>query len=159
MEKKKVLFVCIHNSARSQMAEAWLKHLCGEFFEVHSAGLEPGTLNPIVVEVMQEEGIDISFKKTQSVFDLMIELPSSKQKEKLNQEGKFFNYVITVCDEASAERCPIFPGAKERLHWSFPDPAKVIGTKEEKLKQVREIRDFIKIKIENWCEQMCFQYK
>ena len=142
MEKKKVLFVCIHNSARSQMAEAWLKHFCGEFFEAHSAGLEPGHLNPLVVEVMQEAGIDISFKKTQSVFDLI-------------KQGKFFNYVITVCDEASAERCPIFPGAKTRLHWSFPDPSRTVGTKDEKLKQVREIRNRIKMRIQNWCAEEC----
>ena len=144
MEKKKVLFVCIHNSARSQMAEAWLNHLCGEFFQAHSAGLEPGTLNPLAVKVMGEAGIDISAKKTSSVFDLI-------------KQRKFFNYVITVCDEASAERCPIFPGARERIHWSFPDPSKVTGTPEEKLQRVREIRDSIKTQVEEWCSTMCFQ--
>ena len=144
MEKEKVLFVCIHNSARSQMAEAWLNHLCGEFFQAHSAGLEPGTLNPLVVKVMEEAGIDISAKKTQSVFDLI-------------KQGKLFNYVITVCDEASAERCPIFPGARERIHWSFHDPSKVIGTPEEKLQRVRDIRDSIKTQVEAWCSTMCFQ--
>lgn len=137
MQKQKVLFVCIHNSARSQMAEAWLNHLCGEFFEAHSAGLEPGTLNPLVVEVMKEEGIDISSKKTQSVFDLI-------------KKGILFSCVITVCDETSAERCPIFPGVHKRLHWSFPDPSRVNGTKEEKLKKIREIRDIIKNKIKDW---------
>ena len=144
MEKKKVLFVCIHNSARSQMAEAWLNHLCGEFFQAHSAGLEPGTLNPLAVKVMGEAGIDISAKKTSSVFDLI-------------KQRKFFNYVITVCDEVSAERCPIFPGARERIHWSFPDPSKVIGTPEEKLQKVRNIRDSIKTQVEEWCSTMCFQ--
>src|SRR5580698_5584923 len=94
---KKVLFVCIHNSARSQMAEAWVNHFCGDFFEAHSAGLEPGILNPLVVEVMKEVGIDISFKKTQGVLELL-------------KRGESFNDVITVCDEASAEKCPIFPG-------------------------------------------------
>ena len=142
MEKKKVLFVCIHNSARSQMAEAWLNHLCGDFVEAHSAGLEPGVLNPLVVEVMKEVGIDISHKKTQGVFDLY-------------KKGEFFSYVIAVCDGASAEKCPIFPGALERLHWSFPDPSKVDGTKEEKLAQIRPIRDAIKEKIENWCSLTC----
>ena len=146
MEKKKVLFVCIHNSARSQMAEAWLNHLCGEFFQVHSAGLEPGTLNPLAVKVMEEAGIDISAKKTQSVFDLI-------------QQGKLFNYVITVCDEASAERCPIFPGARERIHWSFPDPSKLFGTQEEKLQRVRDIRDSIETQVQAWCSTMCFQNK
>ena len=140
--KRKILFVCIHNSARSQMAEAWLNHFCGEFFEAHSAGLEPGTLNPLVVEVMQEEGIDISHKKTQSVFELL-------------KKGILFSYVITVCDEASAERCPIFPGTGERLHWSFPDPSKATGTQDEKLKKVRQIRDLIKDRIEDWCFQKC----
>ena len=143
MEKKKVLFVCIHNSARSQMAEAWLNHLCGEFFQAHSAGLEPGNLNLLVVKVLEEVGIDISAKKTQSVFDLI-------------KQGKLFNYVITVCDETSAERCPIFPGARERIHWSFPDPSKVIGTPEERLQRVRDIRDSIKTQVQVWCSTMCF---
>ncbi len=142
MAKQKVLFVCIHNSARSQMAEAWLNHFCGDFFEAQSAGLEPGTLNPLVVEVMGEVGIDIFSKKTQSVFDLF-------------KKGGIFNYVVTVCDEASAERCPIFPNASKRLHWSFPDPSKATGTKEEKLEKVRVIRDQIKDQVESWCAQMC----
>ena len=138
MTKKRVLFVCIHNSARSQMAEAWLNHLCGEFFEAHSAGLEPGVLNPLVVEVMKEVEIDISYKKTQAVFDVI-------------KKGERFAYVIALCDEASAEKCPIFPGALEKLHWSFPDPSKVPGTKEEKLEKIRAIREAIKDKIQNWC--------
>ena len=142
MQKKKILFVCIHNSARSQMAEAWLNHFCGEFFEAHSAGLEPGTLNPIVVEVMKEEGIDISHKKTQSVFELL-------------KKGILFSHVIAVCDEASAERCPIFAGTGERLHWSFSDPSRATGTQDEKLKKVRQIRDSIKDRIEDWCFQEC----
>lgn len=142
MPKQKVLFVCIHNSARSQMAEAWLNHLCGDFFEAQSAGLEPGVLNSLVVEVMKEEGIDISHKKTQAVFDLF-------------KRGEHFSYVITVCDEASAERCPIFPGLTQRLHWSFPDPSKASGSDKEKLLQIRPIRDDIKQKIENWCSKMC----
>ncbi len=124
------------------MAEAWLNHFCGEFFEAHSAGLEPGTLNPLVVEVMKEEGIDISFKKTRSVFELM-------------KKGILFSYVITVCDETSTERCPIFPGVHKKLHWSFPDPSKAVGTKDEKLKEVRKIRDAIQDQIEHWCPQHC----
>ena len=142
MAKKKVLFVCIHNSARSQMAEAWLNHICGDFFEAQSAGLEPGKLNPLVVEVMKEEGIDISGKKTQAVFDLF-------------KRGEHFSYVITVCDEASAERCPIFPGLTQRLHWGFPDPSKTTGSDKEKLQQIRPIRDAIKQKIEGWCAKVC----
>src|SRR5712692_8249720 len=110
MNRKKVLFICIHNSARSQMAEAFLNQLCGEQFEAHSAGIEPGKLNPIVVEAMQETGLDISGKQTRAVTEMLI-------------SGKSFAYVITVCDETSAEQCPIFPGVTQRLHWSFPDPS------------------------------------
>ena len=140
--KPKVLFVCVHNSARSQIAETWLNHLCGDFFEAQSAGLEPGILNPLAFEVMKEAGIDISKKKTQSVFDVF-------------KSGQLFAYVITVCDEASAEKCPIFPGPAQRLHWSFPDPSRVTGTHEEKLTQVRKIQDQIRTKIENWCAEVC----
>src|SRR5882757_4670461 len=115
--KQRVLFICIHNSARSQMAEAWMNELCPDFFEAESAGLEPGTLNPLVVEAMSEVGIDISGKETRAVFDVF-------------KSGKLFSYVITVCDETSAERCPIFPGVTKRLHWSFPDPSTLVGSRE-----------------------------
>jgi arsenate reductase len=140
--KKRVLFVCIHNSARSQMAEAFLNQVCGEVFEAHSAGLEPGKLNPIVVEAMQEIGIDISGNQTKGVFDYI-------------KRGTMFSHVITVCDEASAERCPIFVGVTKRLHWSFPDPSSFQGTPEEKLAKTREVRDIIKEKIETWCAEAC----
>jgi arsenate reductase len=140
MHKEKVLFVCIHNSARSQMAEAWLNHLYGDRFEAHSAGLEAGTLNPLVVAAMKEVGIDISHKKTQTVFSLF-------------SKGELFSYVITVCDEASAEQCPVFPGATTRLHWSFPDPAQLTGTEAEKLAKVRAIRDDIKAAIKSWYQR------
>jgi arsenate reductase len=139
--KKKVLFICIHNSARSQMAEAWLNHICGDYFEAESAGLEPGTLNPLAVKVMAEEGIDISQNKTQAVFDVW-------------KSGTLFTYVITVCDAASAEKCPIFPGPAARLHWSFPDPSAITGTSEEQLAAVRRIRDAIKEKIDKWCAEV-----
>lgn len=142
MRKTNVLFICIHNSARSQMAEAWLNYTCGDFFLAQSAGLEPGTLNPLVVEAMREVGIDISGKKTQAVFDVF-------------KSGQLFAYVITVCDEASAEKCPIFPGPTKRLHWSFPDPSALTGSREEKLSRVREIRDEIRQKVEEWCEEVC----
>ncbi|HTX20725.1 MAG TPA: arsenate reductase ArsC [Candidatus Aquilonibacter sp.] len=138
--KKKVLFVCIHNSARSQMAEAFLKQISGEKFEAYSAGLEPGKLNPTVVEVMKEAGIDISGNQTKGVFDFI-------------KSGKMFAYVITVCDEASAERCPIFAGVTTRLHWSFPDPSAFQGA--EKLAKTREVRDAIRTKIEQWCAEVC----
>jgi arsenate reductase len=140
--KPKVLFICVHNSARSQMAEAWLNHLCGEFFEAQSAGLEPGKLNPLAVEAMREVGIDISRKKTQAVFDVF-------------KSGQLFAYAITVCDESNAERCPIFPGPTKRLHWSFADPSQVTGADAEKLARGREIRDEIRDKIDNWCAEVC----
>lgn len=134
MGKVKVLFVCIHNSARSQMAEAFLKVLGGDMFDVKSAGLEPGKLNPIVVDAMKEIGIDISGNQTKSVFDFY-------------KNGALFNYVVTVCDETSGEACPIFPGVSKKLHWSFADPSGLNGTYEEKLQNTRKIRDTIKEKI------------
>lgn len=136
MDKKKVLFVCVHNSARSQMAEAFLKQMAGDKFEAESAGLEPGKLNPLVIEVMKEAGIDISQNKTKSVFD------SYKQ-------GKQYDYVITVCDESQAGACPVFPGKGERLHWGFPDPSIFQGSWEEKLAKTREVRDQIETKIKD----------
>ena len=124
---KKVLFVCIHNSARSQMAEALLKKYGEDLFEVQSAGFEPSTINPIVIELLQrEEKIDISNNESNSVFEMF-------------QEGKHFNFVIAVCDEGNAQRCPIFPGLNFRLHWSFPDPRLVVGDDVEKYQQVKEI--------------------
>ncbi len=142
--KKKVLFVCIHNSARSQMAEAFLNRICGGEFEAQSAGLEPGKLNPVVVAAMGEIGLDISGHKTKSVSDTV-------------KSGKTFAYVITVCDEASAERCPVFPGATQRLHWSFPDPSSFRGSPAEVLGKTRAVRDAIKDKIEHWCAEVCGQ--
>ncbi len=141
MQKQKVLFICIHNSARSQMAEAWVNHLYGDLFEAQSAGLEPGTLNPLVVQAMKEVGIDISRNKTKSVSDFV-------------KSGNFFSYVITLCDEASAERCPIFPGVTKRLHWGIPDPSAVTGTPEEKLEKIRAIRDAIRSSVEHWRQQI-----
>lgn len=139
MENKeiKVLFVCVHNSARSQMAEAFLNKLGEGKFIAESAGLEPGVLNPIVIDAMKEIGIDISQNKTKSVFDFY-------------KQGKLFNFVITVCDESSGERCPIFPGIVEKLHWSFEDPSSFTGSYEEKLAKVRIVRDKIKAKVEEF---------
>jgi arsenate reductase len=134
MQKKKVLFVCVHNSARSQMAEAFLKESGGELFEVESAGIEPGKLNPIVVDAMREVGIDISKNQTKDAFQFL-------------KQGRSFHYVITVCDESSGERCPIFPGVARRLHWNFDDPSTFTGNYEEKLQKTRTVRDAIKTKI------------
>src|ERR1017187_2816763 len=115
MTKKKVLFVCVHNSARSQMAEAFLNSLGGDRVVAESAGLEPTQLNPLVIEAMKEIGIDISQKKTQGAFDCF-------------KAGRLYNYVITVCDETNAERCPVFPGYAKRLHWGFDAPARLQGS-------------------------------
>ena len=140
MGRKKVLFVCIHNSARSQMAEAWMNRLCGDRFEAESAGLEPGVLNPLAVAVMKEVGIDISGKATRSVFDVL-------------KAGTLFSHVITVCDESAAEACPIFPGPAQHVHLGFTDPSRVEGTPEEKLARVRVIRDSIREAVAAFCRQ------
>jgi arsenate reductase len=139
MGKLKILFVCVHNSARSQMAEAFLKNYAGDKFEVESAGYEPGTLNPLVVEVMKEEGIDISGNQTKSVFGLY-------------KEGRIYNFIITVCDQSEGERCPIFPGMVTKINWSFPDPSKAEGSYTEKIVLVRNIRDSIKNQIKKFLE-------
>jgi arsenate reductase len=142
MRKDKVLFMCVHNSARSQMAAALLNKMCGEFFEAKSAGLEAGTLNPLAVEALQEIGIDISANKTQRVFDVF-------------KSGELFAYVVTVCSEAEAEGCPIFGGVAKRLHWPFPDPSKLSGTHEEKLQKTREVLEQIRGKIDIFCQEHC----
>ncbi len=141
MAKIKVLFVCIHNSARSQMAEALLKKIGGDEFEVESAGLEPGNLNPLAVEAMQDMGIDISRNKTKRVFDFF-------------KEGRMFAYVITVCDETSAERCPIFPGVTKRMHWSFEDPSSFQGNHDERLEKTIAVRDQIQGKVAEFMKDM-----
>jgi len=124
------------------MAEAFLNEIGGDNFEAHSAGLQPGELNPLVVRAMREVGIDISGKKTQAVFDVF-------------KSGDFFPYVITVCDETSAEKCPIFPGVTNRLHWSFPDPSALTGDDDRRLNGTRAIRDEIRARIEVWYGEMC----
>ena len=142
MPKQKVLFICVHNSARSQMAAALLNEMCGEFFEAQSAGLEPGTINPLVVEALHEVGIDISKNTTQRVFDVW-------------KSGQIFQFLVTVCSESEAEGCPIFAGVTTRLHWSFDDPSKFEGTHEERLERTRHIRDQIGAKIDSFCEEHC----
>lgn len=137
MEKIRVLFVCIHNSARSQMAEALLNNIAGDKFEAQSAGLEKGNLNPLAVKVMAETGIDISKNQTKDVFDFY-------------KNGHRYNYVVTVCDAANSERCPIFPSAVQTLHWSFEDPSSFTGTEEEKLERTRKVRDEIRCELEKF---------
>lgn len=141
MDKIKVLFVCIHNSARSQMAEAYLNHLEGDRFAAESAGIEPGVLNPLVVEAMALDNIDISGNETNSVFDF-------------HRQGRAYDYVVTVCDKEAAERCPIFPGGGQRLHWSFPDPSRFTGSHDEKLAQVIMVRDEIKETVGAWANSV-----
>ena len=126
------------------MAEAWLNYTCGDFFEAQSAGLEPGTLNPLVVQVMKEVGIDLSQKKTQAVFDVW-------------KSSQLFQYVVTVCSESEAKGCPVFAGVTSRLHWPFRDPSQLTGSDETRLNEVRKIRDEIRCKIEEWCEEICPQ--
>jgi arsenate reductase len=142
MAKRKILFICVHNSARSQMAAALMNKMCGDSFEAHSAGLEPGTINPLVVEALQEVGIDISGNKTQRVFDVC-------------KSGQMFEFVVTVCSEAEAEGCPIFPGIITRLHWPFDDPSKFTGTHEQKLERTQRVRGQIQAKINSFCEGNC----
>jgi len=139
-EKTRVLFVCVHNSARSQMAEAFLNHLAGDRFEAESAGFKPEPLNPLAVEVMKEAGIDISAKQAKSVFGLY-------------KEGRLYGYVITVCEESQAERCPLFPGRVTRLDWPFQNPATFAGSREERLAKTREIRDQIRKRVEEFVEE------
>ena len=139
MTRKRVLFVCIHNSARSQMAEAYLNHLGGDVFQAESAGLKPGDLNPVAVEAMKRDGIDISANQVQSAFDFF-------------KEGRRYHYVITVCDESNAEQCPVFPGITQRLHWNFADPSSFSGEAQEILDKTIEVRDQIKNRIRDFIE-------
>ena len=139
--KKSILFVCIHNSARSQMAEAFVNRFAADRFIAESAGIEPSKLNPVVVEAMKEIGIDISANKTKSVHDFIA-------------TGKRFDYIVTVCDETSAERCPVFPGKGKRLHFGFADPSALSGSFEEKLTKTRVIRDKIGSTIKAWIKKL-----
>jgi arsenate reductase len=135
----RVLFVCVHNSARSQMAEAFLNALAGDRFEATSAGLEPGLLNPLAVEAMKEAGFDISHNAAKSVFDIY-------------RSGALFAYVIAVCDAEAGQRCPTFPGITRTLLWSFPDPASFQGSWDERLAETRKVRDAIRAKVVEFIE-------
>jgi arsenate reductase len=129
--RRKVLFLCTHNSARSQMAEGLLRHLAGDRFEVMSAGTEATSVRPEATRAMAELGVDISGQ-------------SSKALERYL--GETFDYVVTVCDDAN-ETCPVFPSAKNRLHWSFRDPSRAEGSEEERLGVFRTVRDDIQDRI------------
>lgn len=135
--KQRVLFLCTHNSARSQMAEGWLRSLAGDHYEVHSAGTEATQLRPLAIKVMAEVGIDITDQESKTI-DRYLAEP--------------WDYVITVCDQAS-ETCPVFPGGKQRLHWSLPDPSKANGTEEQQLAVYRQVRDSIYAHVKRFIEQ------
>ncbi len=125
--KKRVLFLCTHNSARSQMAEGLLRRIAGDQFEVFSAGTEETRVHPLAIEAMREIGVDIS-AQTSKTLDTF--------------QGQHFGYVITVCDRAN-ESCPIFPGDTKRIHWSFDDPSAATGTDEQRLRAFRNVREGI----------------
>jgi arsenate reductase len=131
-EKAKVLFLCTHNSARSQMAEGLLRHLAGDRFEAHSAGTEATYIRPLAIRAMDEIGVDISGQESKTLERYL---------------GKPFDYVITVCDDAN-EACPFFPGATNRLHWSLPDPSAAKGTEEERLEVFRSVRDALRDRVQ-----------
>ena len=135
--KQRVLILCTGNSARSQMAEGLLRNLDGEHFDVFSAGSKPSVVNPLAIGVMRERGIDISGHR-------------SKHLNEFVQQP--FDFVITVCDQA-AETCPIFPGRARRIHWSFPDPAAVEGSRDEQLNAFRTTRDAIEARLKEWLQE------
>lgn len=132
--KTRVLILCTGNSARSQMAEGWLRYLAGDRYEVASAGTRPTAVNPLAIAVMRERGIDIRAHRSKSVSEF---------------QGHPFDFVITVCD-AAAEACPIFPGPARRIHWSFPDPAAATGSEDDRLAAFREVRDGLEARLRRW---------
>ena len=136
--KGKVLFICTHNSARSQMAEALLRHFAGDRFAAASAGLQPGTVHPLAVQVMQEIGLDITQARTKTIFDLY-------------KAGHLFPVIISVCDD-SKEKCPVFPGVRSTLHWSIPDPA-LCAAPAVMLQRFRAARETLAERVQDWSRQ------
>jgi len=134
MNKKRVLFLCTGNSARSQMTEGFLRHMAGDRFEVFSAGVKPTQVNPLAIKVMAEAGVDISKHRSKSAMEFI---------------GQQFDYIITVCDNAK-QTCLVFSGKHEKIHWDLEDPAEAEGSEEERLVVFRKIRDEIRKKIEEW---------
>ena len=136
MEKQRVLFLCTGNSARSQMAEAYVRKYASDNFEAYSAGLEPKAINPLTIKVMEEAGFDMSGHRSKAIAEYL---------------GKVhFQYLITVCDDAD-KNCPaVWPGVNQRLHWSFEDPAKFAGTEAQKLAKFRQVRDLIDARVKAW---------
>ncbi|MEZ4521430.1 MAG: arsenate reductase ArsC [Thermomicrobiales bacterium] len=133
-KKIRVLFLCTHNSARSQMAEALLRHHGGGDVEVHSAGSEPGQVHPLAVRAMAESGVNISGAESKHLDQFI---------------GQNFDYVITVCDRAN-ETCPVFPGDPKRIHWSFDDPSAAAGLEEERFQAFRDVRNLLNMRLQNW---------
>lgn len=136
--KQRVLILCTGNSARSQMAEGLLRSLAGEDMDVESAGIAPSRVNPLAIQAMAERHIDISHHRSKHLNEFL---------------SQPFDYVITVCDNA-AEHCPMFPGKATRIHWSFPDPAAVQGSEEERLNAFRQVRDAIEQQLRLWLQEM-----
>ncbi|MGV8025977.1 MAG: arsenate reductase ArsC [Anaerolineaceae bacterium] len=139
--RKRVLFLCIGNSCRSQIAEALLRKHAADQFVVFSAGLEPSVIHPYTIRVLEEIGIDASEQFSKSVAKYFNTPP--------------FDYIITVCDDAR-ESCPIFPGPGERIHWTFEDPVRFIGSEEQQLAKFREVRDLIDVQIRSWLKELAF---
>lgn len=129
-----VLFLCTHNSARSQMAEIFLRHHGRGRIATYSAGSEPSQVHPLAVQVMAESGFDIAKARSKALDEFL---------------GQDFDYVITVCDQAN-ESCPVFPGDPKRIHWSFPDPSAVKGSEEERLRAFRSVRDQLNMRLQTW---------
>ena len=136
--KPKILFLCTGNSARSQMAEAWLRKYADDYFEIYSAGLEPQGINPYTIRVMEEVGIDMSKHRSKSLAEYIHKME--------------FSYLITVCSSAD-EKCPYFPGMGIRMHWPFEDPAVVKGSDSEKTAKFRQVRNQIKDRIIKWLNE------
>jgi arsenate reductase (thioredoxin) len=134
VNKQRVLFLCTHNSARSQMAEGFLRAIAGDRFDAQSAGTEKTAVNPLAIRVMGERDIDISTHTSKLLAGLMHEP---------------WDYLITVCDDAN-ERCPFVPGSQKRLHWSFEDPSRASGSGENRLATFRRVRDQIEARLEDW---------
>jgi arsenate reductase len=138
----KVLSICVHNAARSRMAEALLRKVGGPQFEVTSAGFEPHEANPLALESLASVGLSLPFTGLQpSVFELF-------------KAGRMFDYVIGVCDEEHGQRCPVFAGFTQRLYWSFPDPSTFTGSHTDKLARIAEVRDAIEQRLHAWVQTL-----
>jgi len=129
LSKTKVIFLCTHNAARSQMAEAFLRKYAGDYFDVYSAGFDPKPIHPLTIKVMKEIGYDLSNQQPKDLWQLI--------------RNEYFGIAITVCNKSEEEDCPTIPGTSTRLYWNIEDPAAFEGTEEEKLAKFREVRDQI----------------